>query len=429
MNNIQGNTLANRSSSVSLPSRVRLQDIVLPALLVVAQLCLFGPRTIYVGNVAEFSAPFWTLVRPLVVAGGAIVLALAAVGLLMTAKSSRYYIALLFGVGLALWIQGNFLVADYGVLDGGDIDWTIESWRNPYEMALWILAPLLSIAAARYVAPIAPFASAALLTLQTVVLMASALGSDSRAHAQWRGPSDSMFDLSRTKNVIHIVLDGFQSDVFDDILREDREQLDKSFSGAVFFADHAGAFPTTIASIPAMLTGDTSFRNEQPLQSHVRDRFEAGSLFTSLRAAGYRVDNITTWQYDNSSETHFYSIQRPFMGYRGYTRFAAWELADLSLFRHAPHALREGIYNDQKWRLQQVFGPLDTSTRRYHSGNGAAVLDEFALRLTPAVNGPLYKFMHVGIPHLPVVLNANCEFIGAVRSPDRAGTGVRRDAP
>jgi Sulfatase len=396
-----------------------VQDIVLPASLVVAQLCLFGPQTIYVGNVAEFSTPFWTLARPLVVAGGAIVLVLAAVGLRMTTKSSRYYIALLFSVGLALWIQGNLLVADYGVLDGREIDWTIESWRNPYEIALWILVPLLSIAAARHVAPIAPFASAALLTLQTVVLMASALDNDARAHAKWHGPLDSMFDLSRTKNVIHIVLDGFQSDVFDDILREDRERLDKSLSGAVFFADHAGAFPTTIASIPAMLTGDTSYRNEQPLQSYFRDRFEHGSLFKSLRAAGYRVDNITGWQYDNSSETHVYRIQRPYVSYREYTQFTAWELADLSLFRHAPHVLRERIFNDQKWRLQQVFGPRDTSTRRYHSGNGAAVLDDFARRLTPAVDGPLYKFMHVGIPHLPVVLNANCEFIGAVRSPGR----------
>jgi hypothetical protein len=406
--------------SDSLPLRARLRAIVLPACLVVAQLCLFGPQTIYVGNVAEFSAPFWTLVRPLVVAGAVIVLALAAVGLLMPRKSSRHYIALLFGIGMALWIQGNFLVADYGVLDGGEIDWTIESWRNPHEMALWILVPLLSIAAARHVAPIAPFASAALLTLQTIVLLVTALGNDAHRHAEWRGPSDAMFDLSRTQNVIHIVLDGFQSDVFDDILRDDRERLDKSFGGAVFFADHAGAFPTTIASIPAMLTGDTSYRNEQPLQRHVRDRFEAGSLFKSLRAAGYRVDNITTWQYDNSSETRSFPIRRPYMGYREYTRFAAGELADLSLFRHAPHVLREGIYNDQKWRLQQVFGPRDTSTRRYHSGNGAAVLDEFARRLTPAVDGPLYKFLHVGIPHLPVVLDANCKFIGAVRSPDRA---------
>jgi hypothetical protein len=405
-------------SSVSLSSRVRLQDVFLPAVLVAAQLCLFGPQTIYAGNVAEFSAPFWTLVRPLLVAGAAIVLALTAVGMVLPTKSSRYFIALLFGVGLALWIQGNLLVADHGVLDGSDIDWTLESWRNPYEMALWILAPLVSIVAARHVAPIAPFASAALLTLQTIVLIASALG-NARAHAEWRGPSDSMFDLSRTKNVIHIVLDGFQSDVFADILRDERERLDTSFSGAVFFADHAGAFPTTIASIPAMLTGETSYRNEQPLQSYFRDRFEHGSLFKALRAVGYRVDNITSWQYDNSSETHAYPIQRPYASYQEHTRFASWELADLSLFRHAPHVLRESIYNDQKWRLQQVFGPRDTGTRRYHSANGAAVLDEFARRLTPAVDGPLYKFMHIGLPHLPVVLNANCEFIGALRSPDR----------
>ena len=123
---------------------------------------------------------------PLVVAGGAIVLVLAAVGLRMTTRSSRFFIALLFSVGLVLWIQGNLLVADYGVLDGRDIDWTNESWRNPHEMALWILAPLLSIAAARHVAPIAPFASAALLTLQTVVLLASALDNDARAHATWQ---------------------------------------------------------------------------------------------------------------------------------------------------------------------------------------------------------------------------------------------------
>jgi hypothetical protein len=386
----------------------------------VAQLCLFGPHTIYAGNVAEFSAPFWALVRPLAVSGAAIVLVLAAVGLRMPTRLSQYFKAWLFGVGLALWIQGNLLVADYGVLDGKEIDWASESWRNPHEMALWILVPLLSIAAARHVAPIAPFASAALLTLQTVVFLTSALGNDARAHAKWQGPSDSMFDLSRTKNVIHIVLDGFQSDVFDDILRDDRERLDNSFSGAIFFADHAGAFPTTIASIPAMLTGHTSYRNEQPLQSYFRDRFEDGSLFKSLRAEGYRVDNITGWQYDNSSETHVYAIPRPYVSDREYARFAAWELADLSLFRHAPHLLRERIFNDQKWRLQQVFGPRDTSSRRYHAGNAVAVLDEFTRRLTPAVDGPLYKFMHIGIPHLPVVLDANCEFIGAVRSPDRA---------
>ena len=66
--------------------------------------------------------------------------------------------------------------------------------------------------------------------------------------------------------------------------------LDRSLSGAVFFANHTGAFPTTIASIPAMLTGKV-YRNDRPLQRYVRDILKEGSLFKSLRAGGYRVDS------------------------------------------------------------------------------------------------------------------------------------------
>jgi Sulfatase len=389
--------------------RARLNAILLPALLVVAQICLFGPQTIYFGNEAEFSAPFWTLIRPLLLTGAVMVLVLVGFGMFLMRRISPYYIAFLFGLGVVLWIQGNLLVAEYGAFDGRTIDWTIESWRNPYEIALWIVLPLLSIAAARHVAPIAPFASAVLLALQAAMLVASTLQAEARTQAEWRGPSDSMFELSRKQNALHIVLDGFQSDLFHEILQEDRVRLDKSFSGAVFFADHSAAFPTTIVSIPAMLTG-TVYRNERPLQRYVRDHFQQGSLYKSLRAGGYRVDSVTEMHYDGSSATHFFRMRRPYVSYREYTQFAAWELADLSLFRHAPHVLRPAIHNDQKWRLQQLFGPGDTSIRRYHSANGAVVLDEFSRRLTPATDEPLYKFLHVGIPHPPVVVNADCGF-------------------
>jgi hypothetical protein len=407
--------------------RARLKNILLPALFLAAQLCLFGPQTIYFGNEAEFSAPFWTLVRPLLLAGGALVLALTAIGVVFTTRWSRYYIAALFGLGVVLWIQGNLLVADYAAFDGRAIDWTLESWRNPYEIAMWIGLPLLSIAAARHVAPIAPFASAVLLALQTVVLFGSSLQADDRTHTQWRGPSDSMFDLSRKQNALHIVLDGFQSDLFHEILEEDRDRLDKSFSGAVFFADHSAAFPTTIVSIPAMLTG-TVYRNERPLQRYVRDHFQQGSLYQSLRAGGFRVDSVTEMHYDNSSATQFHRMRRPYVSYREYTQFAAWELADLSLFRHVPHILRPAIHNDQKWRLQQWFGPGDTSVRRYHSANGAVVLDELARRFVPAIDQPLYKFIHVGIPHQPVVVNASCEFTGVVPATRTSYKGQTRCA-
>lgn len=398
------------------PSRLRrLQDLIPPVLLVVLPLCLFGPYTIYAGNESEFTAPFWLIERTLLLAGAAIVLALVGVGLLLPGRVLRAYVVLLFGVGLVMWIQGNFLQPDYAAFTGAEIDWTMESWRNPYEVTMWVALPLLCVAATKYLLPIAPFASGALVALQAAWLVTSSFGAGAEARSEWQGPAEGMFDLSRTRNAIHIVLDGFQSEMFGEILEEDRQTLDRSWSGAVFFADHLGAFPSTIVSIPAMLTG-TVYRNERNLQRYIRDHFEQGSLFKSLRAGGFRVDSVAGMQYDSRSASHYFRVPRPYVSYQEYTQFAAWQLADMSLFRHAPHILRPAIYNDEAWRLQTMLGPGDTRSRRLHSVNGAVVLAELAQRVRLTTDEPLYKYVHVGIPHLPVAVDATCAFVGTLRA-------------
>jgi len=399
--------------------RSRLKNVTGPALFVVLPLCLFGPFTIFSGNVAEFSAPFWVLIRPLLFAGAGIVLALVAAGLFLPGTLFRAYVVLLFSLGVVIWIQGNLLAPAYGALTGTAIDWSAESWRNPYELAMWASVPVLSVAVAKYLIGIAPFASGVFVALQGAALAISMAGADASTAARWQGPSDSMFEISRTRNVLHIVLDAFQADVFGEILAEDRAMLDRSLSGAVYFANHSGAFPTTITSIPAMLTGKV-YRNDRPLQRYMRDVLKEGSIFSALRANGYRADAVTGMFHGRESATNYFRVPRPYVSYDEYVRFTAWELADLSLFRHAPHILRPVIYNDESWRLQGMFGGSDTTTRRHHAVNGAVVLDEFAKRMRPSVEEPVYKYIHVGIPHRPVVLNGNCDFIGVVRSSRRA---------
>jgi hypothetical protein len=392
-------------------------DVLLPALLVTLQLGLFGPHTIYSGNEAEFTATFWSLERHLLLPAALFFVTLVGVSVLLPKTWWRAYSALLFGIGVLLWLEGNLLVADYGPLDGNDIDWSVHDWRNKYEIVIWAGIPAVAVLGAGRIAPLAPFASGVLLTLQTALLITSTLQADSSPQARWRGPSDAMFDLSTTRNVIHIVLDTFHSDVFDEILDGERAKMDRDFSGFVFFADHAGAFPTTMVSIPAMLTG-TVYRNEAPLQQYIDNHFSKGSLYATLRSQGYRVDSVTEMRYDNKSATNFFRVSRPYVGRDAYTRFAAWQLADLSLFRHVPHFARPYVYNDQAWRLQKFFGENprgETAGRRYHPVNGAVVLDEFARRMKPATDEPVYKFIHVGIPHLPIAVNANCEFTGVRR--------------
>ena len=84
-----------------------------------------------------------------------------------------------------------------------------------------------------------------------------------------RGARQDFRALDETER-IYFVLDGFQSDAFEDIVEADRAQMDRQFSGFTFFRNHMGAFPTTIVSIPAMLTGSV-YRNQEPLRRFIGD--------------------------------------------------------------------------------------------------------------------------------------------------------------
>ena len=110
----------------------------------------------------------------------------------------------------------------------------------------------------------------ALVTLQATVLvvpvgrMATAdVPSTAAAETAWQLPPPEIYELSGTRNLIHIVLDTFPSRTFVDILDADRPTFDRDWPGFTFFANHLGAHRTTAFSMPAMLSG-VAFRNEMP---------------------------------------------------------------------------------------------------------------------------------------------------------------------
>src|SRR5262245_30626149 len=117
--------------------------LLFPALFPPLQLFLFGPHVLYTGNLQEFSAPFWAIVLHLVPAVAAIAAALILLGVALPARMFRYYVTFLVAVGIVLWVQGNLIVGDYGVLNGAGIDWSGHAWRNRHELLLWLGVPAL----------------------------------------------------------------------------------------------------------------------------------------------------------------------------------------------------------------------------------------------------------------------------------------------
>jgi hypothetical protein len=409
----------------------RLLTVVFPALLVPLQLLLFGPHTIYASNVQEFSAPFWSLIVHVVPAMLAIAAALVVIGIALPAKAFPYYVAGLAALGITLWAQGNLMVGDYGVLNGQDIEWSGHSWRNGYELALWLVVPAVLVFFARQVFSTAVFASQILIALQMVLLAYTALQADPEARAKWEGAPEAIFELSSKQNVFHFVLDGFQSDAFHDILKAERSEIDRQYSGFTFFKNHMGAFPTTIVSIPSMLTGSV-YRNQEPMRRFIAREFKRASIFRAMRDQGYQVDAVSGLTYDRPSTTNYYRLPTPYVTYDAYVRFAAWQLADFALFRHSPHVLKPWVYNDQSWRLQTTFGQsIDTPGRRFMPVNGQAFMADYTARARVAHDRPTYKYLHIGIPHWPVSVDKDCEYIGArsLRRPnytEQARCGIRR---
>ncbi|MBP7569953.1 MAG: sulfatase-like hydrolase/transferase [Acidobacteria bacterium] len=399
-------------------ARVRL--VLFPALLGPAQLFLFGPLTTYARNESEFAVGFWSLAPLWLWAAALLVALLVSIGLWLPRRALQRWVAVLFVIGGLLWAQGNVLVPDLGPLYGGAPDFESLAWRTPLELGISAAAVTLAVVFARAVASVAPLASQALFALQLIVAFVSAPGllqqpqdEASRGARRWNAPPAGIFELSRGTNIIHLVLDGFPSEIFAEAMDGQRGARDRDFSGFVFFADHLGSFRSTRGSMPAMLAG-VNYRNEAPFNDFRARAWRGSSIFSVLARQGYRIHSITfhPGEHPPSSigrRAVRYGIPTPYADRRTYERFAAAQVLDLTLFRHAPTSLKRRVYNDDRWVLQQWTG---SAARQVRQSNHLAFLDDFTRRLAIASDQPVYLFLHVIPPHPPVVLDSSCTFVG-----------------
>ena len=408
--------------------RERLGVILFPALLGPSQLLLFGPWTVHATNRAEFLVSFWRLAPTWSWLLAPIAGVLAALGIVLPARWFSRYVAVLWGAGLLLWMQGNLLLADYGALDGRGLDLASHAGRAPFELALWLGVFALAAVFAESVRRAAPTASVLLMALQAAVLLPQSVApaaTEAAADDDWRLPPPAIYELSSTRNVIHIVLDMFSSHVFADLLNGDRPAFDRDWSGFIYYSDHLGAMRRTHGSIPAMLTG-VAFRNDVPFTRYLARH---PSIFQALGGHGYRLRSATgvrippDWRQPGVERAIRYTIPAPYAGYRDYLDAAAVQLLDLSLFRHTPHGLKAHVYRDRQWFLQAWL-----ARRQSEAGNPAelpfssvAFLSDFTERAVVDGDAPVYTFLHLITPHPPIVTDANCAYTGGSQAITRDG--------
>jgi hypothetical protein len=360
---------------------------------------LATPAAIYFGNRTEFIESFGELVPWLVAVTFLTATALTAAVMVLRPGASRMAAAtVLLIASLALWAQSHAIVQQPRLLSGDPIDWSgfaVQAWTD---RALWAVAAGLAFTLIRLRWHWPIWLAIAGCGIQVGAVGVQAAISPARWVDRTAFDESSRYALSSRSNVIVLVLDTFQSDLFQELLDEE-PGLGATFSGFTYFRNATAGFPSTAPSIPFILTGQL-YDNRQPFDVFVRDAFLDGSLPQALKAAGHHVyyNSAYLWPAMYADErTSSHASTAPGSRYR----LASWNraamLLALAAFRAAPQ--------DVKRRMERQV--VEMATRGAAAwGDDRAFFDEFERAATASLDVPAFKYYHLQGLHPPLRYDA-----------------------
>lgn len=390
---------------------------------------LLVPAHVYVLNqsaLAAFASDFY------VVAGLLALAATLAVSALLTLVPSAARIRLsmlLLGVCFLLWIHAYVVVWSYEAMDGAPIPWGTYGRRLLIDATLWCVVLLAAFRFAPRFYQRAPLACGALAVIQLASLGIS-------AHRVPSSPASfskfyyvdrrELFDFSSGRNVIVILLDEFQTDIFAEAVLP-HEEYRGNFAGFTYFPDTVAAANFTEIALPAILTGEM-YDNRRPRADYLREAYLSDSLPAVLMRKGWTVD-LYPWRglanealyYDESIATNFRRRPQPLAD----RLLDTARVLDLGLFRSAPQFAKPYVYRNATWwfsRLagaesvmqwaHRVEGTPPTLNPRFEHPTGY-VIDDLFVQVARGLDNPgtnfsrregpnRFKFYHLGGLHVPV---------------------------
>lgn len=391
------------------------QNLLLASVLMASLVCVVLPMSMYLGNLSEFqTAP--GAILPLLMAPAMLLVGMVWLGLKLARRAPRTrLVALLAAITVLAWVQAYLLVWDYGLLDGSPVDWDSPTWRPWVDGSVWVVGVA---AAALWPQRLQrPLVTAALVVvaLQAALVAASAFQHrDALAlKASKRLTANKLQEMARfssDRNVLHIVLDSFQADIFKEIVSgPDGAAIQAAMPGFTFFEEHLGTYPATYLALPVIVSG-RPYLNDMPKPAYMDAAFGEGSILTAAQRAGFEVDVASdAWMLDLLMKAPFdnayLTAQLPIAQ-------EAARVLDLALFRLAPHPLKPWVYQNQQWLTQRLVtrSVLERFAYFAHNAFFAYITRHFSADRA----APVYKFFHVMTTHAPFVVNPDCSPAGQV---------------
>ena len=246
-----------------------LMALLCAALLLTGTLFLFGPVNLFLGNQVDFSFSIFDCIPYVALIGLAVLALLMGIGCLLPKKALYIFTAIVFALGLGVYLQGNFLNMNYGELDGRGVQWDTLVTQGIVNTAIWAgilaIAVILSLIKREWLRLGATAGGAFLTVVQLLTMVITLVTTPLTYQAEgFIVTDDDAMTLSSNQNTVIFLIDACDTGYIQQILEEHPEELSE-MEGFTYYTDFTGSYSKTKMSLPYILTGKW-YENKQTMR-------------------------------------------------------------------------------------------------------------------------------------------------------------------
>lgn len=217
--------------------------------------------------------------------------------LFFTKKINQKIYQVLYCLGSILYfssfIEGNFFASKLPRQDGRNINWNEYPELRIISITIYIAITLIVIALWRFMnykkaEAIISYALSGLTLILMITVITVGIQQDGFAKKNVLAvKKDYEFEMSNDKNLVVLIIDGVDADLFENVL-DNHPEYYSYFSDFSYYKNMSSCYTQTEYSIPLMLTGEWDDKNEN-YDAYSKRAYDSSPFFDYLEREKYRI--------------------------------------------------------------------------------------------------------------------------------------------
>lgn len=272
----------------------RLKYITAPVIFICFMNWVFLPTEIYFGNISDFTVKYNNFAISMWIAF--VLTAILLCALFTLCLTDRHFSFAYIGIGvigICEYIQVMFLNGKMSIMDGSESGWSASvSYTN---LIMWVLIFLAVFSFVLYAkkinAGIICYITAFLFAIHLSTYVVLRLTNPVDTSQEGVITTDNILDVSAKNNVIVFVLDWFDTQIVDEIVKDNPAFLEP-LQDFTYYDNCTSQYAFTYMAIPYLLSGTDCF-DGMTEKEYTRYAFENSTFLDRIHDSGYDIGIYT----------------------------------------------------------------------------------------------------------------------------------------